>query len=488
MIALHSNRLWALLLPLLCAFAVLMVANPARATTTAGEVQTSWRLLDYIAVDYPGAVSGGRIVNAAEYQEMTEFSTSVAARLGALPAHPSRADLLAEANALKSAIAAKAAPADIAARARSIASGLLAAYPVPLAPGTTPDLARGAVLYAENCASCHGSKGEGPSGAFARLDPAPIAFADRARARERSPFGLYQVTSQGLEGTAMQSFAALPEEDRWALAFHAASLAYRDAKRGERIWRDQAAVRRLIPDMAALAALTPADLERRIGADKATAVIAYLRANPAAVEPKRPGSLQIARDRLQQSVDAYAAGDRNRASDLALSAYLDGFEPVEAVLATRDGALMGRVEQAMAGFRTAIARGDPESALRDRFVTTGLLLDEAEAALAPEAESSFSTFLGAFAILLREGLEALLVVIAMIAFLRKADRAEALPYVHGGWIAALVAGAGTWAIATYAIGISGASRELTEGFGSLLAAVILLSVGIWMHGKSQAEV
>ena len=29
----------------------------------------------------------------------------------------------------------------------------------------------------------------------------------------------------------------------------------------------------------------------------------------------------------------------------------------------------------------------------------------------------------------------------------------------------------TWAVATYAIGISGASRELTEGFGSLLAAV-----------------
>ena len=31
------------------------------------------------------------------------------------------------------------------------------------------------------------------------------------------------------------------------------------------------------------------------------------------------------------------------------------------------------------------------------------------------------------------------------------------------------------------------SRELTEGFGSLLAAVILLSVGIWMHGKAQAD-
>ena len=45
----------------------------------------------------------------------------------------------------------------------------------------------------------------------------------------------------------------------------------------------------------------------------------------------------------------------------------------------------------------------------------------------------------------------------------------------------------TWVVATYAIGISGASRELTEGFGSLFAAVVLLSVGIWMHGKAQAD-
>jgi len=157
------------------------------------------------------------------------------------------------------------------------------------------------------------------------------------------------------------------------------------------------------------------------------------------------------------------------------------------VLATRDGGLMTRVEQAMAGFRTAMARGESPPMLRKRLEATEALLEEAEAALAPEAESDVSTFLGAFTILLREGLEALLVVIAMIAFLGKADRREALPYVHGGWVAALVAGAGTWALATYAITISGASRELTEGFGSLLAAVILLSVGIWMHGKSQAE-
>src|SRR3546814_13394815 len=75
----------------------------------------------------------------------------------------------------------------------------------------------------------------------------------------------------------------------------------------------------------------------------------------------------------------------------------------------------------------------------------------------------------------------------MIAFLRKADRSEVVRHVHAGWVAALAAGVATWAAATYLIGISGASRELTEGFGSIFAAAVLLSVGIWMHGKSRAE-
>ncbi|HXH15199.1 MAG TPA: cytochrome c/FTR1 family iron permease [Sphingomonas sp.] len=467
--------------------AFVTIAAPARAATVASEVQTSWRLLDYIAVDYREAVAGGEIVNPAEYQEMVEFSASVSGRLTGLPPGAQRATLIADAKALQAAIASKAEPAAIAASARSLADSLLAAYPVPLAPTTVPDLGRGAALYAESCASCHGAKGEGPNAAFADLDPPPIAFADRDRARDRSIFGLYQVISQGLEGTAMQSFAALPEEERWALAFHAGGLAYGDATRGERIWNKEEAIRRLVPDMAALVAMTPADLEAKIGADKAAAVVAYLRANPDAVSADKPGSLQLARDHLRQSVEAFARGDRDRAIDLALSAYLDGFEPVEAVLATRDGGLMTRVEQAMSGFRAAITSGTSLPALRQRLAETEMLLDEAELALAPEAENDVSTFLGAFAILLREGLEALLVVIAMIAFLRKAERREALPYVHGGWVAALVAGALTWVIATYAIGISGASRELTEGCGSLLAAVILLSVGIWMHGKSQAE-
>jgi high-affinity iron transporter len=141
----------------------------------------------------------------------------------------------------------------------------------------------------------------------------------------------------------------------------------------------------------------------------------------------------------------------------------------------------------MAGFRQAIRGGESPERVRQRLGDVEALLDRSEATLAPEASSGLTTFLAAFAILLREGLEALLVVIAMVAFLRRAERPDALRYVHGGWVAALVAGAATWAVATYALSISGQSRELTEGFGALLAALVLLSVGVWMHGKAQAD-
>ena len=70
-----------LLLLLILACAAVFAAVPARAATVADEVQTSWRLLDYIAVDYREAVRGGRIVNQLEYDEMVEFSSNVAAKL-----------------------------------------------------------------------------------------------------------------------------------------------------------------------------------------------------------------------------------------------------------------------------------------------------------------------------------------------------------------------------------------------------------------------
>ena len=483
------------LLPAVKRIAMVMLAlaaflpAAARADATAAAVQTSWRLLDYIAVDYREAVRDGRIVNQLEYDEMREFSSSVAERLAALPEHPQRPALTAGAAQLQQAIARRAAPAEVDRRARSLAAQLLAAYPVPLAPAAAPDPARGQALFAQHCSSCHGADGAAHVPVAATMDPPPIDFPDRARASERSLFALYQVIGQGLEGTAMQSFAHLSEADRWALALRSGQFAYPPelAAEGRRLWERDAALRARIPDLQALVSLTPAALAAQVGDERAAALMAYLRADPAALEQAAgASSLATARDLLDQSLAAYRSGNRDQAAELALAAYLDGFEPVEALLAARSGRIVAEVEREMAGLRNAIGRGAPVADVEARIERLRALFGEAEGALRPDAAGAWSTFLGAFAILLREGLEALLIVIAMITFLARAERRDLLRYVHGGWIAALAAGAATWWAATHLVSISGAGRELTEGFGSLLAAAILLFVGVWMHGKAQA--
>ncbi|WP_296739024.1 cytochrome c/FTR1 family iron permease [Mesorhizobium sp.] len=471
---------------LLCAAIILLAFVFGAAKAETSDVETTWRLLDYIAVDYAGAVSHGQISSPSEYAEQSEFAATVSKKLAALQPKPERQALLAEADRLKQAIAAKAEPQQVAEIAHGLAAALLVAYPVPLAPTKAPDPARGAALYGQNCAACHGQAGDGHGPDAAKLDAPPIAFTDVDRARQRSIFGLYQVITQGLDGTAMASFDGLPADDRWALAFYAGRFAFPDAAEGERIWKQDASLHRLLPDLKTLVGTTPAALAAAIGQDKADALQAYLRRHPDAVA-QQDGSLSIVRGRLSQSVDAVRAGDRKRAGELALSAYLDGFEPIEPALTASDRTLMERIEGLMGEYRAAVQGGETADALSDRVQVIDGLLDDAQAALSPDATSSVSTFLGAATILLREGLEALLIVVAMIAFLRKAERMEVMPYVHAGWIGALVAGFLTWVVATWVIGISGASRELTEGFGSVFAAVVLLSVGIWMHGKAQAD-
>ena len=472
---------------LLTALGLALACLSAPVVAAPQDAQTAWRLLDYLSVDYAGAVQGGKVISAPEYAEMREFSGSVGERIQALPATPAKAGLLARSARLQGLIQRKASPPEVAAEARGLAADLLTAYPVPLGPKQPPDLARGAQLFQQDCAACHGAKGDANTAMARQLDPPPIAFADRERAAQRTPFALYQVINQGLEGTAMASFAQLPDADKWALAFEASRFAYPDslAAEGKRLWDGDAALRARVPDLNALSSLSESQLAKQIGPDKAGAIVAYLRAHPDAVAAKT-SSLAIARQKLDESVAAYRAGNREEAKRLALAAYLDGFEPVEPMLSARNATLLATVERQMGELRASIAAGDDPADVAARASAIRSSFDEAEASLAPTATSNVSTFLGAFTILFREGLEALLIVVAMLAFLAKADRPELTRPVHYGWVGALGAGALTWVIATSLISVSGASRELTEGFGSLLAAAVLLFVGIWMHGKAQA--
>ncbi len=468
----------------------LLVACPFVASAAASgdpDVRTVWRLLDYVAVDYPGAVQQGKVISDAEFAEMNDFSITVGKGIRTLPANAAQAALLADAATLQAAVAGRADPTRVAELARALGDKLLAAYPVPLAPRQLPDIKRGQQLYAAQCAACHGAQGHGDGPLAATLNPPPIAFADPERAHQRSVFALYQVITQGLDGTPMPSFSSLPDQDRWALAFVAGQFAFSDvdAQRGAVLWTQDETLR-VDMGMEELTTWTPASVMSRLGDDQGLAVISYLRKHPEAIRPASSESIAIVRERLARSLEAYRTGDVTTASRLAVSAYLDGFEPLEAALAVKDEPLMRDVESAMTGLRSDIGNRVPVDALAQRIDGIEPLLQRVDITLGSSASDAGSAFVGAFTILLREGLEALLIVVAILAFLRKAERPTQTRYVHAGTLAALLGGVLTWWVASNVIAISGAGRELTEGFAALFAAAVLVFVGIWMHNKSQA--
>lgn len=463
-------------------------AVSAQSAESSESTKQLWQLIDYVAVDYGGAVDKGAIISEGEYAEMLDFTENAQKQVQALPEHASKASLIASVDRLREAVLNKADSAEVAKLAHAANAVLIVGYPFPVAPKTIPDVAKGATLYVTHCSTCHGVKGDGDGVAAKNLDPEPIAFSDHERAQSRSVMALYQVISQGVSGTSMVSFAALPEDDRWALAFYIGNLSHDDAIRaqGEKLWASDASLKSYFPDLTAVTTTTEAAAAEKIPKDSARALTAYLRAHPEAVESGKPQGLELSRLRLDESLQVLRSGDRETATKLALSAYLDGFEPIEPTLGTRNKPLLTAVEGAMLNYRSAVASGSEADAqaaaskLRDLF-------GQVEAELGAAKADSSTTFIGALTILLREGVEALLIVVGIIAFLRKSNQPTALRYVHAGWIGALLAGALTWFVSTFLVAISGASREVTEGLSSLFAAIVLLSVGLWMHQKSSAD-
>jgi high-affinity iron transporter len=450
----------------------------------AQEAQTILHLLDYIGVDYPEAIEDGKVKNEDEYKEMLEFTAQVTARLKTLPDNPRKGSLVAESEALATLVVNKAAPPAVAAASGKLRGALVEAYKLRLAPRAAPLLERASALYAQHCAACHGAEGRGDGPAAKGLEPPPSSFHDLPRMAQRSVYGLYNTITLGVEGTSMAPFRQLSDEERWALAFFVANLGIpaERVREGEKLWQAGAA-RQTFSGLGPVATLSTAEIREQYG-ENAARVQDYLRAHP---EILKKSPIGFAREKLAEAAEAYGEGNRAAAREAAITGYLEGFELVEASLANVDPDLMREIERRMLELRAAIGRGVPVEQLKKQVEAVDGLLAAAEDKLGAGGLSEATAFTASLIILLREGLEAILVLAAIIAFVVKTGRRDALAWVHAGWIAALALGAFTWVLATFVVDISGADRELTEGFTALLAAAMLLYVGYWLHGKSYAE-
>ncbi|BAV78101.1 cytochrome c, class I:Iron permease FTR1 [Pseudomonas chlororaphis subsp. aurantiaca] len=433
-------------------------------------------LLDYIGADYPPTVEAGKVIDDSEYREQVEFLGVLQGLVADLPAKPEKAELEQGIASLNEAVKAKSDGALVARQARQLGAKLAVAYEVSQAPIITPDPSRGAPLYAQHCSVCHGDTGAGDGPAGVGLTPPPANLRDAARTDHLSLYAIYNTLGLGVEGTDMPSFAdQLDDRQRWDLATYIAGFtADPAAAKGDKSY-----------NLADLARQTPSEVEAAEG-PQAAATFRAQRAQPPQVKRGPAQLLDYTASTLDKSLAAYRAGDREQAYDLSVAAYLEGFELVESSLDNVDANVRKDTEKALMAYRQALQDGLPAEQAEQRLAAAKAKLTESAGLLGSDGLSWSLSYISGLLILLREGLEAILVLAAILAFLRNTGQQSAVRSVNVGWGLALLAGLGTWALAAYVIDVSGSQRELLEGATALFASVMVLWLGVWMHDRRHA--
>ncbi len=181
---------------------------------------------------------------------------------------------------------------------------------------------------------------------------------------------------------------------------------------------------------------------------------------------------------LQQSSAALSAGNEDQASDL-LQSFVGLWPQVEGEVKSRSETVYTQVEAEMTRAAALLLSG-PSARWHaaDLIATmTGELEDV--------RQKSGYTVWDAGLILLREGMEALLLLAALLAMLRKTESKGGARWVWAGAGAGLISSAVLAAILGLVItAAAGATREGTEGFVGLASVALMVTVGAWLHRRS----
>jgi high-affinity iron transporter len=469
-------------LPILLAATALATQQPAPAPSdrVAPVARRIAATAELAAQEYRTGVVDGRVVAKGEVEEAGLFLQEARRSIALLPrdvGRPAGSDI----DAMLRMVANTAPPDSLDARVRSLSGGLAERLGITLdeLPAQTPSLARGAEVYQANCAGCHGAVGRGDGPEAAGLDPPPANLADGAALGGVSPLDYFRRISIGTAGTAMPAFEGrLPAEDRWAVALYASVLRL-PAPRGEvpsslrsfattGTMTDDAVLHALgVSDPSAPGALGRVAAVRTFHAEAGAASAEVF----AAVRRQLDSAFVLARVRSPE------------ASARAFDAYMT-FEQVERGVRAKNPGLASDLETSFASLRTRAAGGATPAELGAirRQLEAGL--ENAERTLGDQL-SPFNLFVQSFIILLREGLEAILIVGALMTFLSKMGAGERKRDIHIGVGAAIGASLLTAVALETIFVLSPAHREALEGGTMVLATVVLFYVSYWLLSKME---
>ena len=215
---------------------------------------------------------------------------------------------------------------------------------------------------------------------------------------------------------------------------------------------------------------------------------------------------QVAREMnviLDKSVATYKSAKGNKsqvatAVDLINEAYYQYYEKLgfeKNVMNAISGSRVSTVEYQFKECRQAMNNGKTVEQAKKFVTDLKAMLIEDSAKLDGGASSNANPFMQfitssfgqAFVILLREGLEALLVVAAIIAYLIKSGHKNMVKYIYLGLAAGIVASLIVAALFGLLFNGSGPQQEITEGVVALFAMLMLLYTSNWMISRSSVQ-
>ncbi len=381
-------------------------------------------------------------------------------------------------------------------------------------PPRAPSTARGAALFHDNCATCHGADGRGDGDESRRLGLTPANFTDATFMRRETPDDSFNVVTLGRRRSGMPAWAdALAVQDRWDVVRYVWSFVHPDAAavRGNAVIASRCpACRDAVPDPAVVMRTSDVDLVATLGSSAAASqfaaldaaarddVVAALRAGAfdALVAPPGtvgdvPSTSPTAREALAEVhalLDAVVARHAARdaaATGLATDAYMR-FEPFEKRLGATDPGLVRRVEEGFLRLRRAVGGTGQAREIPALVAVLHHDLDQAATALEPGA-GAWVRFAQSAGIILREGFEVVLVVGALLAYVRRSGSPAMVRALYVGSAVGVGASVATAIALVTLLRLTPWAGEALEGAAMLLAAVVLFWVSYWLVSKSEAD-
>ncbi len=195
---------------------------------------------------------------------------------------------------------------------------------------------------------------------------------------------------------------------------------------------------------------------------------------------ERRGPLATALEESRDSVGAAASGDQRTAQE-KLQGFIALWPRIEGEVMARSARAYGQIEEEMTRASALLLSGPGARAGGEEVLRA--MVGQLELA----RQQSGYTAWDAGLILLREGMEALLVLAALLAMLRKTGTRGGARWVWTGAGTGLLASAALAVILGFAATSAGAARETTEGYVGLASVALMLTVGAWLHRRSNLQ-